>query len=368
MNALMAAGHVVHIACYTREGRKNVEVKGNVSIHRKHISSFTYKSSVGALKFPFYFNFWRKFLKTILNKEGFDAIHVHDLPLARVGYELARKYDIKFILDLHENWPALVETSTYANTFIGKLLSSNKQWKQYEKEYTTKADYVVTVVEEMKERICKTGVSCDKIIVLNNTFNLAHAFELKGPAKNKNTILYYAGGLTYHRGLQIVIKGLKYIISQRKNVEVWIVGSGKYMPVLKQIVRDEKLSEHVRFYGQKAFEETMELLSRSDIALIPHLKSVQTDNSSPNKLFQYMYFGKAVLVSNCNSVERIVHETSCGAVYEYDNPESFAGAAIEMIESDSAESYGKNGRDAVLSKYNWQNSVKPFLNMYNSLK
>lgn len=368
INSLTKAGHDIHLVCLTGQSKSFHEKFGKLHIYRKPISNFVYKSSVGILKFPFYFNFWRKFINEVAKNENIDAIHIHDLPLAKIGFEFSQKQNIPFILDLHENWPSLLETSEHANTFLGKLISTNIQWRKYEKEYCLKADYIVTVVDEMKKRICNLGVTAEKVIVLSNTFNLDNIFELSYQVKNSKIVLYYAGGINKHRGLQIIIKGLKYIIPHNKDIIVWIVGTGKYLNTLQKIVSEENLTDYVKFYGQKPFNETLELLSKCDIALIPHLKSEQTDNSSPNKLYQYMYFQKPVIVSNCESLERIVNETSCGTVYQFDNPSSFAESAIKMINSGLLETYGKNGRTEVMKKYNWDKSAVPFVSMYNSLK
>ncbi len=367
INSLTKAGHEIFLACYTQQNRPNFEKIGKTNVYRKPISKFIYKSSVGVLKFPFYFNFWKSFLNKISKNHKFDAIHIHDLPLAKVGYRFAKKHNIPFILDLHENWPSYLETSEHANTFVGKILSTNQQWRKYEKKYTLAADYVITVVEEMKNRLNDLGVPKDKIIVLSNTFNLENKFEITPHQPGQNTILYYAGGINKHRGLQIVIVGLKELIQQNKKIELWIVGSGKYVSTLKEMVDNYDLGSYVKFYGQKSFNDTMDLLSKSDIALIPHLKSEQTDNSSPNKLFQYMYFQKPVMVSDCISLERVVNETNCGIVYKYDSPHSFAERTQSIINNGNLSTYGKNGRKAVLDKYNWAKSAIPLTDMYNSL-
>jgi glycosyltransferase involved in cell wall biosynthesis len=261
----------------------------------------------------------------------------------------------------------LLETSEHTNTFLGKLISNNEQWRKYEEEYCKKADYIITVVKEMKARICNFNIPSKKVIVLSNTFNLDNVYKLTNSRQNEKLILFYAGGITKHRGLQTVIVGLKDIVSINKNIVLWIVGSGAYRSSLEQIVSEKNLTEHVIFFGQKPFSETMSLLGKSDIALIPHLKSEQNDNSSPNKLFQYMYFQKPVMVSDCNSLEYIVNETSCGIVYKSFSPSSFATSLLELIKSDSIEELGKNGRLAVLNKYNWEKSSKSFLHMYNSI-
>ena len=92
--ALTEAGHEVHLACSTRKNRPETEGFGKAIIHRKKISSFIYKSSVGCLKFPFYFHFWRKFIFTLCAKEKFDIIHIHDLPLSKIGVDVKQKFNI----------------------------------------------------------------------------------------------------------------------------------------------------------------------------------------------------------------------------------------------------------------------------------
>ena len=69
ISALLEKGIEVHVACYTFSKKDSVESYNGYTIHRKKISSFIYKSSVGALKLPFTFNFgsllFRNFVKNI---------------------------------------------------------------------------------------------------------------------------------------------------------------------------------------------------------------------------------------------------------------------------------------------------------------
>ena len=88
-----------------------------------------------------------------LEEKNYDVIHIHDLPLAKVGLDLRKKYGIPDIMDLHESWPALLSLSTHTQTFLGKLLSSEKQWRNYEKEVLAKVNWIITVIEEAKERL-----------------------------------------------------------------------------------------------------------------------------------------------------------------------------------------------------------------------
>jgi glycosyltransferase involved in cell wall biosynthesis len=363
--SLIDAGHKVYLICYTKTNRKEQEEYKKINIYRKPISKFIYKSSIGCLRFPYYFNFWRSFLHGLLKNESFDAIHIHDLPLVQVGLEIKIKYKIPLIFDMHENYPAFLETAIHVNTFPGNLFYSRKKWRKYEKESVYQCDHIITVVEEMKERIKKLGFSGEKITVLSNT-PAKRDLKIHKNTPDKNYLtLFYTGGLNSHRGLQIVIRGIRLIVEQYPNIRLWIVGTGSFKTFLERLTNRLDLENYIHFFGRKEQDDMFGLLIRSDIALIPHLKSEQTDNSSPNKLFQYMLMGKPIISSNCNSIERIINEAGTGIIYYSNSAESFAMAVQKMIGKGDLDKQGVAGQKLVKDKYNWETSVEELLNMYN---
>ncbi len=368
IEALISSGNEVHVACYTRENRKSTDISQKSIVHRKPISKFYYKSSVACLKFPFYFNFWRSFITELCERIKFDAIHIHDLPLAKVGYEFSQKHNIPFVLDLHENWPAMLRMATHTQTFLGKLLSTNKQWEDYERKYSSKANQVIVVVNEAKDRLIKSGVDSSKISVVSNTLNFNH-FAIPTTKPNNDFItLLYAGGINKHRGLQFVIEGLKFLSDLSKPVRLWILGEGSYIEKLKRIALIHGVKEQVVFAGWKEFEEMQSYLGKSDICLIPHIKSDHTDSTIPHKLFQYMYTGKPVVSSNCVPIERILNDTESGLVYPYSNALKFADSVRQIVERVSlTKNMQQNGIRAVEEKYNWLIDGNILQDIYDNL-
>ncbi len=368
-HALMEDGHHVAIACPTRKNQALRATIEHILVIRKPISNFYYKKvSVGALKFPFYFNYWRKFLIEILMELNYDAIHIHDLPLGRVGYEMAQRFNLKWILDLHENWPAHLRHARHTNTFMGKILSSNRQWMNYEKELTQKADAIIAVVDEMKTRLIEYGTNPDKILVVQNFFDLNQHKSMKlnpGKKNKEGFVLLYSGGVTIDRGLQIVLKGLAKALEARSDLRLWIIGDGSYLNDLKKMVNTLKINNHVSFLGSKPYKEYLEYMKKADIGLIPHFKTEQTDNSSPNKLFEYMYMGLSILASDCNSIKRMIQAARCGQTYRHDSPSDFAKFLLEMTQSSAnLREMAQNGREAVFQKYNWENAKIQLQKLY----
>ena len=368
VQTLFKAGHEVIVAAITFSGLSNHENLGNCIVLRKSISKFIQRSSVGALKIPVYFNFWRRFVREILKKHEIEAIHIHDLPLCRIGIELKRQKKVKLILDLHENWPALLGISIHANTFLGKILSSEKQWRSYEKNCSLEADAVITVANEMKERISNLGISSKKIFVLENTPDNDSVSELKFETDNKFFTLIYIGGISYHRGLQYAIDGLRLLVPELP-VRLWIAGDGKFSDNLKAQVKSLDLQDFVVFFGLLPKTKTVDLMKKADLGLIPHIRSEQSDNSSPNKLFEYMAAGLPVLASNCISIKRVLDETEAGITYIFDSPSDFANV-VKIIYNNRGKSglFVSNGIKAIREKYNWQQGSASLVKLYAGFK
>jgi glycosyltransferase involved in cell wall biosynthesis len=368
MLALSEAGHEIHLACSTRKNRASKENWGNVVIHRKSMSPFIYKTSVGCLKFPFYFNFWRKFISGLFSEENFDAIHIHDLPLARIGAEAKHKFKSLLVIDLHENWPALIKTAAHTQTFLGRLLSSNRQWVDYEKNILPEADMVVTIIEEARERIIRLGIDPEKVCMVSNTINYENLNIKPSLNKSDSFTIFYGGAINKHRGLQVVLQAIKICTGKNCKVSLWIVGDGSFRKSLERTAASLNIESHVRFFGHKPFNVMLDLLAEADAAIIPHIRTDNNDASSPNKLYQYMYLNKPIISSDCTSLERVINETQTGFIYRNYSPEDLSSLIIKLNNNRSLlDEIEGNGRKAVVEKYNWNIDKQNLIGRYHIL-
>lgn len=359
--ALIAAGHEVHIACYTQKGKPVYEVFKSIKIHRVEISALMYKYSVAALTLPFYFRFWFKFLDGLFQKQGFDSIHIHDLPLSKVGSRISKKYGVKLTIDLHENWPALLRVSTHTNTFIGKILSPNFLWVNYEKRVLKHANAIIVVVDEAKERLSGIGIDEDKLFVVSNTLNMVEFDVEAEKPDSKYFTLYYAGGINFHRGLQTVIEAIALAKDEVENLRFRIAGFGSYEHNLEELVGKLGLNDRVEFLGYLTLKDVARNLSQADVALIPHLKTPHTDSTIPHKLFQYMYINKPIIASNCAPIERIINETNSGIIFKSGNADDLAQKIVQLASKSVKVS---NAKHWVEEKYCWNNDSKVLVKIY----
>lgn len=369
MQALTEAGHEVHLACSTRKDRPATEVSGKSNIHRKPISSFIYKSSVGCLKFPFYFNFWRDYIFRLCAKEKFDVIHIHDLPLSKIGAEVKKKFRTRLVIDLHENWPALIKTAIHTQTIPGRLLSSNRQWVEYERKMLREADKVITIIEEARDRVKGLGIDPAKICMVSNTINFEN-LTVKSQHKASDILtIFYGGAINRHRGLQLVLEAIKMCVTKNLKIRFWIVGDGSYRKELENFSKILGTDSYVHFWGHKPFNEMLDILAGSDVAIIPHIRTENNDASSPNKLYQYMYLNKPIISTDCTSLKRIITETHTGFIYKNDSYEELFLLLEKLItDRNLLKETDGNGKKAVLEKYNWNIDKKRLIDAYRQLE
>ena len=123
----------------------------------------------------------------------------------------------------------------------------------------------------------------------------------------------------------------------------------------------------LRFFGWQDRNKLLKIVSESDVALIPHIKSDHTDSTIPHKLFQYIYAEKPILASNCAPIERIVKETNSGFIYEYNNVDQLANIMTKIINKEYKLDQYTKGKPFVVNKYNWEETSKTLLTLYKYL-
>lgn len=370
--SLIRAGHEVHILSYNFSDLPEKELYKQIHVHRFRIPEQVAKKSLGLIHALPYFKYrWKKEALRVLKSETFDAIHIHDLPLCILAASLKGKAG-RITADMHENYPYLVQDNAYMNTFVGKLLFSRKIWFRKEKEWLLKADDIVCVAEQMKERLDKVLEHKKPIRVVPNTFNLeffTHGRE-EMPELNERFrdrfVVSYIGGFDASRGIHILIRAIAQLRNDIPDLQLVLVGDGSNRAELEQLTSELDIASTVHFEGWQPSSKVIAYIEASSVCVIPHLRSVQTDNSSPNKLFQYMYFAKPVVASDCKSIEQLIRENDCGLTYPDQSPEALAEKLLFLYQQYSERlRLGANGKTAVETRYNWETTVKPLLDLYN---
>ncbi len=377
VQALVFAGFNVTVFCFTFEDKfREDDYFGATIVHIPVSKNIVFKlrglTNTIINIYPYYLV---KLVKPYIIKHGINILHIHDLYLFEFGLKIKKAIkDITLVGDLHENYVEGLKHYKFANTFPGKYLISIKKWERSEINWCNQYDYLITVIEEAVERYVLLGINRDKFHIVSNYVNI-ETFKIENinetvikKFENFNTLIY-VGGFDLHRGLESTIRAVPGIIKKVKRFKLILVGEGKNSGDLKNLAKKLKVEEHVSFEGWQPHDLLPSYIKASKVCLIPHLKTNHTDNTIPHKLFQYMLLKKPLLVSNCNPIERIVNETKTGLIFESNNSNHLAEKAIQLFSNDDElTKMGEYGYAAVKSKYNWNETSKNLIKLYDKIR
>lgn len=371
-NSLIKKGHSVTILSYNFGGKLASENYKGIQIKRFRINKQLSKKALGFIhRLPLYQLIWKYQINRIFRSELFDAVHIHDLPLCINSKHIRNKFNVKVVADMHENYPYLVAEQPYMNTLFAKLFLSKKKWFQKEKEWLLETSEIVCVADEMKARLNKVLDNKVNINVVPNTLNFDTFLSTQKPVLGLNEKfanyfkVVYIGGFDPVRGLEYLIEATLKLVDKIPNLKIILVGDGVSSGILNDMVINHKIENFISFEGWQPNYNVQAYIEIADVCVIPHIKSEQTDNSSPNKLFQYMYFKKPVISSNCVSLENLIKQQQCGLIFENRNSNDLAKKILELYYNPQLiEELGNNGFKSVNSKYNWDATVRDLFKVY----
>ena len=252
------------------------------------------------------------------------------------------------------------------------------RWSKKEKKYCEKYDKVICVVDEMKEKLAsKFNIDVNKMLVVSNheekSFIDNFAKKTGQIIIDKDTFsITYIGGFGPHRGLDTAINGMSTIVKSIPNAMLFLIGKGSKDAEnqLREIVKENKVENHVKFVGYRPFKEVSAIMSASSINIIPHNADEHTNNTIPHKLFQIMLSNSMLLVSSCKPLKRIVERYDAGLVFEAGNPQDFSDKVIEVFTNFDKIAYKKeNAFTAVMEKgENWDTESLKLIQLYDKLE
>lgn len=359
-HTLTAAGHDVHLVARNRDRRPQRERLPEADVHRLTPWRLLGERLDAATSFPAFFNpRWIRAILGTARAAKADLILVRDLPLAPCAIWAARRLGIPVILDMAENYPAMTRSmwETGAHGTFDWLLRNPRLVDAVERWALPRLDHILVVIEESRDRLVKLGVEDSRVTVVGNTPPLERLDRIP-PRIHTDALpleLVYLGLLEAPRGIGTLIEGVARARHGGTAVNLTIIGSGREEADFRRQARATGLGPGViRFLGRVANTEALRFLEDADVGVVPHRADESWHTTIPNKLFDYMAAGLAVLTSNAGPASRVVRETNAGVVYNDGDVDDLARAMALLTDPILRARYGRSGRDAIATRFNWE--------------
>ena len=372
--SLIEKGHEVFLFCLKyHKNEADVLIKG-LQVKRYQSNKLEYKLSALAYTFPFYTVIMANKIARFLKNNHIEAIHIHDMRIAAAVFLANKSLKLPTVLDLHDNMPEIMKLYAHLQKFPGKQLISPKKWKQKEEEFIQKATKIITVSQEFIEEVVgRTKITRDKIVLVPNTVHRSFYKEAKvdnsivDDYKNDFVILYL-GDTGLRRGLQTAIESMIMLKEKIPNVKLVIVGISSTDAVLKQQVIDLKLDNYVDFKGWQNVLLFPSYIVASDVCISPLHRNIQHDVAYANKLFQYMSFGKPVLVSDAIAQKNLIEKTNSGLVHLEKDSKDFAQKVLQLYADPALRNHlGSKGKQFVEEEFCWEKTSEKLIALYENL-
>ncbi len=380
VKSLTEAGAMVVVVCYRKEGQPTVVLNGAVQVLRTRRVVTT--SVQGMIDIYTSLTGTNLLLRSVLKsvKMRIDAVHVHDIPSWMTARWFAKSARVPLVLDLHENYPEGVKTwfSWRTKPLIrlkNKLFFSYNHWLKREHTAVLHSDRIITVVEEMRDRIVQAhAVDADIVTVVRNS-EPRNLFSNDGQGDAaygaSHLELVYVGGIGPHRGLDTALQGMPAILKQNPQIRLVMVGTGnaETMNFLKNLVIKLGVSAHVEFTGQVPPSVARKRMQGALLNIIPHHSNGQNESGLPHKLFQIFLSRYPLLVSSCKPLQRIVGDNGAGLVFKAGDPVDFAEKVLWAADHQPQLSAfaDKAFHLAMHEGYNWETDGERLVNLYADL-
>lgn len=298
------------------------------------------------LSFPVPFNFfWLHTINAKLKTKKYKLVVVRDLPVAWAAIKAAKKHAIPVLFDMAEYYPAMMNTlPKYRRNKIFRLLYSTGLLHFYEKWAVKNATATSVVCEENKTRLMHGTPNTMNIYVILNIPNIRQGNLPKRAVKDipysrTQVTAGYFGHIDSDeiRGFSDMINGIKKIsdFDNLPTLKIEFIGDGLYLSDLKKSAREISNTKiQFSFLGSMNHDKAMEYIKQNwDIGIIPHRKTEFTDNTFPNKYYEYLYCGLLVLCANTTPLFNQLEENpSFGTCFSSGSDESFASGLYSLIQ------------------------------------
>lgn len=288
---------------------------------------------------------FRLFFILLFQKKA--LLYSNDLDTLLPNFIVSKLSGAKLIYDSHELFtesPELIHRKRTQGIWLG-----------IEKMIFPKLTHIITVNDSIAQTYGK--LYNQNLLVIRNIPNKFKVEQLQtkeqlGIPLNDFLVIIQGSGLNVERGIEEAVLAMNDL----EGVTLMLVGDGDVMPVVKELIKINRLDDKVRIYGRRPYLEMMQFTTHADLGLtLDKPLSKNYEFSLPNKIFDYMHAGTPILASKLVEIERVITTHHIGNILTEVSPEAIASAIKEIKNNPENLANQKAACKAAAEIENWEN-------------
>jgi len=311
-------------------------------------------------------------LKVQLAGRGFDVLHVCNPP--ETYWPLAwfwRGFGKRFIFDHHDLSPEMfaVKFERPATRDEGGALF--KALLFLERMTFNAAHVVITTNESHKWiAVARGSKRAEDVFIVRSGPDLSR-FKVYDPdpkwRQGKPFLIAYLGEICKQDGVDHLVRAIKILRDELKRTDVHCIfmGGGPHQKAIADYAVEIGVQELCTFTGRVSDDDLCRVLSSADIGIDPDPKNAWSDQSTMNKVIEYMFFGLPVLSYDLH--ETRVSAGGAGVFVTANDERALAQGIVDLLEDpDRRKRLGAAGYARVREVLAWNYSVTPLLTAYRA--
>jgi glycosyltransferase involved in cell wall biosynthesis len=299
-------------------------------------------------------------------RKKYNIIHVQTLPDIMCFTALVPKLlGARIVLDNFDPMPELYSAKFHFN------MDSNwiKILMYLEKISGSFADLVITQNKLYADILEIRGNYKRKIIPFINCPDERFFGNLTPPSinsRNGKTLLLFHGTITERHGVDIAIQAIKLISESLNNVNFLIAGNGDYLPSILNLINRLNMSKYVTYIGEKKFHTIPELITECSFGVIPHKSTVYNEINVPDRLFEYLWMGKAPIIARTKAILEYFPENTL-IYFNPEDPKDMAEKIIWAINHPEVVHQKIVNAQKICLNYQWKKQKQAYTETINEI-
>jgi glycosyltransferase involved in cell wall biosynthesis len=186
--------------------------------------------------------------------------------------------------------------------------------------------------------------------------------ELKLPLDD--TIILFAGSFHPHHSLRILIESFGLVLKEYPQSHLVLVGTGAQLEHVKQIVKKQRIQDHVTLPGARGYEEIPIWFQAADIGVLPLTseKIRRQQGCMALKLWEYMAAGLPVVATDLPTTPTAKLLADKALLVPPDEPLAMSNALSSLLQDTKLrQDLSTAGRNYVLQHRSWRRAAKDTL-------
>lgn len=245
-----------------------------------------------------------------------------------IGLKLKKKRGVRWIADLRDPW-----TDIYYYHELRHMAWAAATDRRMELKVLRGADHLITVSQDVKRIFAQKLMpgEASKISVIPNGFDESD-FLQNAETSHEKLIITYTGTISEAYDIGGFLNALDLFgIENRKKLVLRFVGKVP-APVIDRI-RQKLPDLELHLTGYVDHHQSVGYLQQSSLQLLVIPRVENNKGIVTGKFFEYMASGKPVLAigPRGGDLERMIAETGCGKLFEYDEQDQMLDYLKEVI-------------------------------------